>query len=148
MAGQENKSLNVKTNGISTQKCKPYELIILHHNVQSLNKLLDLSISLSTDEVNADVLCFTEHWLKANQLNSIYIDQFKQVSSFCRSTSTGGGSSIYVKNFLRTKDLVYFNRLLCEKTCELSAIELTDFNLILICIYTSPMGILINFCQY
>ena len=106
MAGQENKSLNVKTNGTSTQKCKSYELIILHHNVQCLNnKLLDLSISLSTDEVNGDVLCFIEHWLKANQFNSVYIDQFKLVSSFCRSTRIGGGSSIYVKNFLRTKDL-------------------------------------------
>ena len=37
-------------------------------------------------------------------------------------------------------DLVYFNRLGCEKICELSAIELTDFNLILICIYRSSDG--------
>ena len=74
MAGQEIKSLNVKTNGTSTQKCKSYELIILHHNVQSLNnKLLDLSLSLSTDEVNADVLCFSEYWLKVNQFNSVYM---------------------------------------------------------------------------
>jgi len=145
MVGQENKS-NVKTNDTSMQKSRPYELVILHHNVQSLyNKLLDLSISISTDDTNADVLCFTEHWLKMNQLDTIFIDQFKLVSSFSRSTRVGGGSSIFVKDFLRTKVVVYIDRLGCESTFEVSATELTDFNLIIVCIYRSLDG---NFAEF
>ena len=142
---QENKP-NVKTNNIRMQKKRPYELVILHHNVQSLySKLLDLSISISTDDINADVLCFTEHWLKMNQLDTIVIDQFKLVSSFSRSTRIGGGSSIFVKDFIRTKEVVYINRLGCESTFEVSATELTDFNLIIVCIYISPDG---NFAEF
>ena len=145
MVRQQNKP-NVKTNNIRTQKKRPYELVILHHNVQSLyNKLLDLSISISTDDINADVLCFTEHWLKMNQLDTIFIDQFKLVSSFSRSTRIGGGSSIFVKDFIRTKEVVYINRLGCESTFEVSAIEFTDFNLIIVCIYISPDG---NFAEF
>jgi len=98
MAGQENETLNVKVTDTSTLNLKSHELKILHHNVQSLNnKLLELSISLSIDDINADILCFTEHWLRENQLNSVHIDQFKLVSSFSRSIRTGGGSSIFVK---------------------------------------------------
>jgi len=80
MAGQENETLNVKVTDTSTLNPKSHELKILHHNVQSLNNmLLELSISLSIDDINADILCFTEHWLGENQLNSVYIDQFKLV---------------------------------------------------------------------
>src|SRR5215469_13071953 len=145
MVRQENKS-NVKTTDTSTQKSRPYELVILHHNMQNLfNKLLDLSISISTDDINADVLCFTEHWSKMNQLDTISIDQFKLVSSFSRSTRSGGGSSIFVKEFIRTKEVVHVNRLGSESTFEVSAIELTDFNLIIVCIYRSPDG---NFAEF
>jgi len=39
-----------------------YDLKVLHHNVQSLtNKVLEISILLSFDSLNADVLCFTQH---------------------------------------------------------------------------------------
>jgi len=39
-----------------------YDLKILYHNIQSLNNtLLEISILLSFDSLNADVLCFTEH---------------------------------------------------------------------------------------
>ena len=146
MAGQENETLNVKVTDTSTPNLKSHELKILHHNVQSLNnKLLELSISLSIDDINADILCFAEHWLGENQLNSVYIDQFKLVSSFSRSIRTGGGSSIFVKNFLRTKDVDYLTGFGRENTFELSAIELIDFNFILICIYRSLDG---NFDEF
>ena len=107
MAGQKHEALTVKDTETSKLNLKLHELKILHHNVQSLNnKLLELSISLSSDDTNADVLCFTEQWLRENEISSVYIDQFKLVSSFSRPTRTGGGSSIFVRNFLRTKYVI------------------------------------------
>lgn len=82
-----NVSVNTKTCDTKTTNPKPYVLKILHHNVQSLpNKLLDLSIFLTTEVVDIDILCFSEHWLKTEQDESICINQFKLISSFCRST--------------------------------------------------------------
>jgi exonuclease III len=139
MAGQKREALNVKDIKTSKINYKIHELKILHHNVQSLNnKLLEISISLSFDDINSDILCFTEHWSRESQLNSIYIDQFILVSSFNRPNRTGGGSSIFVRNFLCTKDITYIKGLGSENTFEISATELTDFNCILVCIYRSP----------
>lgn len=146
MAGQEQETVKEKISVNNKLKFKSQELKILHHNVQSLsNKLLELSISLSFDDVNADILCFTEHWLRDNQLSSIYIDQFKLVSSFSRPTRAGGGSSIFVRNSLRTKDADYLKGLGCENIFELSTIQLIDFNFVLVCIYRSPDG---NFDEF
>jgi len=146
MAGHEHEALKVKDTATSKLNFKLHKLKILYHNVQSLNnKLLEISISLSFDDINADVLCFTEHWLKENQLSSVHIDQFKLVSSFNRPTRTGRGSSIFVKNFICTKDVDYLKGSGSENTFELSAIELIDFNFILVCIYRSPDG---NFDEF
>ena len=75
MAEHHHESLNVKDSETSKLDLNLYELKILHHIVQSLNnKLLEISISLTFDDISVDVLCFTEHWLRENQLNSIYIN--------------------------------------------------------------------------
>lgn len=112
MAGQKFKICKVTGSGTNTQTIKHSELKILHHNVQSLNnKLLDLSISISTEEVTADILCLTEHWLKVDQINNVHIDQFKLISSFCRSTQSGGGSSIFVKPVIKTNEVEYLKGL-------------------------------------
>ena len=36
---------------------------------------------LSFGNINVDVLCSTEHWLREDQLSSVYIDQFRFVGS-------------------------------------------------------------------
>ena len=73
MAGQKHEALNVKDTETSKLNLNLHELKI-HHNVQILNnKLLELSISLSFDDISADVLCFTEHWLRENQLSRVCV---------------------------------------------------------------------------
>jgi len=60
----------VKDIETSKQDLNSYDLKILHHNVQSLNNtVLEISILLSFDSLNVDVLCFTEHWLREDPLN-------------------------------------------------------------------------------
>jgi hypothetical protein len=54
-----------------------FELRILHHNVQSLNnKLHDIKMMLTIDNLSVNILCFTEHWLCEDQMNVLNIDQF------------------------------------------------------------------------
>ena len=95
---------------------------------------------LSFEDISVDVLCFTEHWLKENQLSSVCIDQFKLVSSFSRSFRPGGGSSIFAKNILHTNDIDYLKELGSENNFEVSAVEIKYFNFIVVCIYRSPNG--------
>ena len=95
MAKHLNLSVSIKSCDSKTRNFKSRVLKILHQNVQSLpNKLLDLSLFLTTDVVDIDILCFTEHWLKFEQKNSIHIDQFKLISSFHRTTKKVEGPGI------------------------------------------------------
>ena len=61
------------------------------------NKLLDIDLVLKSRVKNIDVLCFTEHWIKDDYLNSTQLDQYKPVSHFGRRKYNHGGACIYVK---------------------------------------------------
>ena len=51
---------------------------VLRQNVQSIsNKQKELDLVLKLRLKKTKVLCFTEHWVKANYLNLIEIDQYK-----------------------------------------------------------------------
>jgi exonuclease III len=116
-----------------------YEIRFLHHNVQSLsNKLLDIAIMLATEHSKINILCFTEHWLSEVQMKVLNIDGFRLASNFSRSYSTSGGSCIFTRNTIETKDVNYLKDLGQEKIFEISATELSTSNTILACIYRSP----------
>jgi hypothetical protein len=51
---------------------------------------LELSI-LSLDYINVDILCFTEHWLKEEQIKVLNINQFKLVTNISRLRSNYEG---------------------------------------------------------
>jgi hypothetical protein len=93
---------------------------------------------LTADNLNVNILCLTEHWLLEAQMNILNIDQFRLVSKFCRIYSTSGGSCIFTKNTIQTKEVCYLSSSGSEKVFEMSAVELSDSGALLACIYRSP----------
>ena len=62
------------------------------------------------------------------------VEQYKLVSEFSRKMYDHGGSCIYVKKGIRTKELNCFTGISVEKEFEMSATELVDFGFIIVCI--------------
>jgi hypothetical protein len=104
------------------------------------NKLLDIDLVLKSSLENIDVLCFTEHWILEDFLNSIQLDQYKLVSYFGRSKYNHGGSCIYVKSSICTKDVKCLQGISIEKDFEIAISELVSYGYVVACIYRSPNG--------
>jgi len=114
---------------------------ILHHNVQSINnKSLELNVLLKSKLVDVDVSCLSEHWLREGHIKLISIDKFKLASNFSRSKSDHGGSSICVKHHMQTKEINYLKGISKEKDFEMTAVEILDYKLLIVCEYRSPDG--------
>jgi len=123
------------------QEQKTAVVSIFHQNVQSINnKLLELNIILQTELTEVDVLCLSEHWLREEYIELISIDEFKLTSNFSRSKSIRGGTCIYVKHYLQTKEVNYIKGISKEKDFEMTAVKILDYNLIVVYVYRSPDG--------
>jgi hypothetical protein len=74
---------------VFNEKASPRHVVsALHQNVQSLkNKVLELDTLLQTELSYVNVLCFTEHWQKEQQIVYTNFMQLKLANSFCRVTS-------------------------------------------------------------
>jgi hypothetical protein len=91
------------------------KLTILHQNICSLQyKSTELEVLLCTELNHVDVIRITEHWLNYQNLKFTNIANFKLMSAFCKSSSKHGGSSIYVKGSIETRDISYF-KAICEE---------------------------------
>jgi hypothetical protein len=76
-------------------------LNVVHQNVKSFWwKCGELEILLETELNNAEVLCFTEHWLHCHKMHAITINCFTLANAFCRKISDHSESCIfvYIKN--------------------------------------------------
>ena len=113
----------------------------MHQNIQSVgNKQTEVDLALKLNLNNTDILCFTEYWLKEDYLKLIYLDQYKLVSYFSRKNHNHGGSSIFVRKNICTRELNCCQDISVEKDCEVSMTELVDCGYIVVCIYRSPDG--------
>jgi hypothetical protein len=89
---------------------------VLHQNVQSLkSKMLELDVLLQDELRYVNVLCFTEHWQREQQIGYINFTQFELANPFCRVTSGHGGACIYVKKGIETREVNNFQNMSEEK---------------------------------
>lgn len=83
-----------------------------------------------------DIICLNEHWLNSEEICYYVPDDFVLADSFTRSSSYGG-SSIYLRKNMSFKciDISAFCQ---EFICEGSAVRVSDWNIIILCIYRTP----------
>jgi hypothetical protein len=86
-------------------------------------------VLLCSELKHVDVICLTEHWQSDQKLNCTNIFYFKLVSAFCRSSSEHGGSGIYVKEGLETREIHYFADISEEKIFEMSLIKRPEYKI-------------------
>ena len=120
------------------------KISIMHQNLQCLrNKKYELKILMNNELQDLDILCFTEHWLKQDEICSHQIENFNLSSSFCQSSYKTIGTAIYVKQNLKHRENTQTNYLNLEKTFKHVVTEIKFLNsscLLIACIYRSPDG--------
>lgn len=94
----------------------------------NLEELLDRCISV-------DVVCITEHFIKAGFECFLNLPNYVLAECFSRENIKRGGACILVKNGLKWKELSEFKKLSIVNVFECCAIELTDYKIAIICIY-------------
>lgn len=92
-----------------------------------------------------DVICLSEHHLTDNEMYNFVLDRYTAVAYFCRKNLQKGGVLILAKkecNYVTQDEIKKFS---VEQHCELAAVELKQFNLMIIVVYRSPLGDFVQF---
>lgn len=116
-------------------------IFILHQNINGLVNKADL-FTVHLNELldsgkHVDIICITEHNMKTGDETQLAIPNYKLASHFSRD-NRNGGSCILIKNIYRFKILYDIVNLSIRNVLECSAIDLTDFDIVIICIYRVP----------
>ena len=143
-------TLNCKKALKSHQNCKNdddirKQLVVYLQNIRSLkNKINELLISLTAK--TPDILCLMEHHLRDYEISNTCIPTFKLVAKYCRHHLKQGGVCIYIHESLDFKNISLLNYC-SEQDIELAAIQIKKQkgNIIIICIYRAPTGMLKTF---
>jgi hypothetical protein len=122
-------------------------LLIGHLNVQCLRTKLE-SLEIFIEDEQLDILSVSEHWLEKEEVQ-YYLNVGKLVlaSSYCRDSMKNGGSALYINKCL-SFDVVDVERFCVQRSCEIVAIHLSEYDLIIVSVYRSPFHVLSDdFCD-
>lgn len=110
------------------------KLRIFHLNVQSLPGKID-ELLLYLDLIKPDAVCLSEHWCVSDDIMNLNIPNFTLATHYSRSGRLHGGTVIYVHSGLKYKPLNKVLPLCSEMDVEFCAAELTEYNIIIACVY-------------
>ena len=115
---------------------------IIHQNVQSIGNSIDRINEMMKDNLNCKVLCLSEHWKSKTLLKNYVINNFRLISEFCREDGKYGGSAIYVRQDLKSRELVCVTKIAISGVFECSAIECSfgKTGAVIVNVYRPPSG--------
>nr|CAI5822487.1 unnamed protein product [Callosobruchus analis] len=114
----------------------------IHQNLQSIGNCVESLELLLEQNSNCKVLCCTEHWKTASQLENYAINGFSLLTSFCRKKENShGGSAIFVSQDFKCKARDDIKSFSIEEVFECCAGEFKSngSKFVIVCIYR-PSG--------
>ena len=98
-------------------------------------------VNLLNEEAKPEFFCVFEHWCSESQLNCLFIQRYKKLSRYCRSSSIHGGVVIYVVDTLESKCKVVkaINKMSSERCIECVAITFNN-EVCIVTKYRPPSG--------
>ncbi|KAJ3664791.1 hypothetical protein Zmor_000334 [Zophobas morio] len=112
-------------------------LNLFYLNIQSLRrKVNDLELHLSDNPPH--IVCFSEHWLTAAEVEILTLLDYKVASSFCRKKGYGG-AAILIRPNVRYSELNLAS-ISKQTVAEVAGIFLTEYRVNIITIYRPPDG--------
>lgn len=123
-------------------------LNILHQNIAGLlNKSDFLQIhieELKENHCNVDIICITEHFMMAGYETQLNLPDYKIAACYSRSNIRRGGACILIRQEYTVRELLEVKNISLVNIFECCAIELVDFDVIIICVYRVPKSNNIN----
>lgn len=113
----------------------------MHVNIQSVrNKQNEIEAFLAAENLHLTALSLSEHWLTSDEVEAFNLHGYTVASYYTRPSVSGGGviNLIEYKNSFIILDKI--NKLSVEQHCEITAVELENYNLIIVTVYRSPAG--------
>lgn len=92
---------------------------------------------LSDDNKPVGILCISEHNMTSDDIQQLYIPNFKLASYFTRN-NRNGGVCILTENGINCKTISEIEALSVSNVVECSAIELVNYDIIVVCMYRVP----------
>lgn len=105
--------------------------------MQSLNnkKYLLESLLESPENENFKCVCISESWLNEEKKDLINFSNYHIATSYCRTKHAGGGVCIVAHNNVEYKVKKEIKNMSIEYVVEMCAIDISEFNLLLITVY-------------
>lgn len=111
--------------------------------LQSKHQVLEVFI----DKELPDVLCLSEHWLRANEAEFYKSLSYLQMAgAWFRTRLQRGGTAVYARNSLHLRE-VNLSQFCREQDLELAAVELIGESTLILSVYRSPSGVFGNFIE-
>lgn len=114
-------------------------IIVCLQNIASIDrKTQKLEVLLQSD-LKCDILALTEHWLSEPNLKCVSIHGYTLASYYCRKRIAHGGSCLFTKNCIKSVENTEIVSLSVEQYLEVSAIDLIDFGITVVCVYRTNL---------
>ena len=127
--------------GHTIPKFSKSDFVIFHQNIRGLNssKLDELSFPLTANPPHT--ICFTEHHLDINEIDTIVLPNYRLGGKFCRNSFKNGSICIFTHESMQSTKM-NLNGFYKEKDLEICVVKLhlPSHEICVITIYRSPSG--------